>query len=110
MSTIDLLSDEDAIALARAIAAGTRAHIEERRAKAEPITALANMAEAIEDLCGRLEARTIMSALIVTKLTEELRWLRQTVHRAHHEGPLEGCPKATCQPMPLASPAAEAKP
>jgi len=29
-------------------------------------------------------------------LERELDWVRQTVHRAHHEGPLDECPKNTC--------------
>lgn len=31
------------------------------------------------------------------RLRELLDWLAQTVHRAHHEGPLDTCEKATCQ-------------
>jgi hypothetical protein len=25
-----------------------------------------------------------------------IRWLTQTVHQAHHDGPIEQCPKTTC--------------
>lgn len=30
------------------------------------------------------------------ELREGLRWVAQTNHQAHHEGPLEECPKSTC--------------
>jgi len=30
------------------------------------------------------------------KLVDVLDWFRQTVHRAHHEGPLDECPRNTC--------------
>lgn len=30
------------------------------------------------------------------KLRETIDWLRQTYHRAHHEGPLDECEKNTC--------------
>lgn len=31
------------------------------------------------------------------ELAKALDWIVQTVHRAHHEGPLESCGKATCE-------------
>jgi hypothetical protein len=30
------------------------------------------------------------------ELIDQVRWLRQTVHQAHHEGPIEECKKSTC--------------
>ena len=33
----------------------------------------------------------------VSRLQELLLWVRQTVHRAHHSGPIETCPKNTCE-------------
>jgi len=32
-----------------------------------------------------------------TRLRGELDWHRQTVHRAHHDQPMETCEKNTCQ-------------
>ena len=32
----------------------------------------------------------------VARLEREIDWLRQTVHRAHHEGPLDECTLNTC--------------
>lgn len=32
----------------------------------------------------------------VYDLRETIRHMRQTIHQAHHEGPIEGCPKTSC--------------
>jgi hypothetical protein len=32
----------------------------------------------------------------ILRLRAELHFVRQTVHQAHHEGPVESCPKNTC--------------
>lgn len=32
----------------------------------------------------------------VEQLKKDIEWMRQTVHRAHHEGTLEDCRKNTC--------------
>lgn len=37
-----------------------------------------------------------MSAERVARLEEAVRWVAQSVHQAHHEGPLESCARATC--------------
>lgn len=32
----------------------------------------------------------------VDNLTDTVKWMAQTIHQAHHEGPIEDCPKNTC--------------
>lgn len=32
----------------------------------------------------------------VEELERDIDWMRQTIHRAHHEGPLDECKKNTC--------------
>ena len=33
---------------------------------------------------------------LIAQLRETLRWVREAVHQAHHEGAIEECPKNTC--------------
>lgn len=33
---------------------------------------------------------------MVTSLRESLKWLRQTIHQSHHQGPIEDCKMNTC--------------
>lgn len=33
----------------------------------------------------------------ITLLRDQLRFVRQTVHQAHHDGPIAGCTKTTCR-------------
>lgn len=32
----------------------------------------------------------------ILQLRKDIDWMRQTVHRAHHDGPLDQCRKNTC--------------
>lgn len=32
----------------------------------------------------------------IEELVDQVKWLRQTIHQAHHEGPIETCRKSTC--------------
>lgn len=41
--------------------------------------------------------RTEDLAELELALLEALRWMRQTVHQAHHTGTIEACLRATCR-------------
>jgi hypothetical protein len=62
-------------------------------AKADFVARVKQLADVFNDTTLAFEHR-------VESAEEELRWLRQTVHQAHHEGPIGECPKATCQARP----------
>jgi hypothetical protein len=46
----------------------------------------------------------------VAELREALRWVHQTVHQAHHDGPIDGCRKNTCGAVVRALAETEPKP
>jgi len=52
---------------------------------------LGNFSKFMQEVAACREAIQAADAL-----AKDFEWVKQTVHRAHHEGPLEGCKKNTC--------------
>lgn len=55
------------------------------------MTNLIKQSEEYERACAN--AQLIAAA---PEMLDTLKWVAQTVHQAHHDGPLETCPKNTC--------------
>lgn len=59
------------------------------------MSAISNALDELEHHHGQATSAEEARAEL-TELLETIRWVRQAVHQAHHQGEIEGCPTNTC--------------